>query len=143
MKLVDANVLLYAVNTSDARSAEARAWLNGTLRGTEAVAFSWLVLIGFLRISTSDLFDDPYTVDEATAAIQRWLDQPAAVVVHPTSRHPDVLRGLLLEVGTAGNLANDAHLAALAVEHGADIVSYDRDFQRFRGVTHHLPGTRH
>lgn len=139
MKLVDANVLLYAVNSSDTRSVEARTWLDEALRGTETIGFAWLVLVGFLRISTSHLFDDPYTVDEATASVQRWLEQPAAVVLQPTARHADVLRGLLLEVGTAGNLTNDAHLAALAVEHGADIVSYDRDFQRFRGITHHLP----
>jgi toxin-antitoxin system PIN domain toxin len=139
VKVVDANVLLYAVNASDPRNAEARAWLDRALHGTETVAFSWLVVIAFVRISTSQLFDDPYTVEEATRAVRRWLDQPAAVMLEPTSRHLDVLRGLLLEIGRAGNLTNDAHLAALAIEHGAEIVSYDRDFQRFGGVTHRLP----
>jgi uncharacterized protein len=82
------------------------------------------------------------TVQEATGQVETWLAAPAAVVAHPTPRHAAVLRGLLRETGTAGNLTTDAHLAALAVEHGADIVSYDRDFARFPGITHHLPGYR-
>jgi toxin-antitoxin system PIN domain toxin len=80
------------------------------------------------------------TADEATAQVERWLDAPAAVVAEPTARHPAVLRSLLRATGTAGNLVTDAHLAAVAIEHGADIVSFDRDFARFTQVRHRLPG---
>ena len=80
------------------------------------------------------------TVDEAISQAGSWLDAPAAVVAHPTARHLDVLGGLLRDAGTGGNLATDAHLAALAIEHRAEIVSYDRDFGRFPGIRHRLPG---
>jgi predicted nucleic acid-binding protein len=78
--------------------------------------------------------------DEATDQVEAWLNAPAAVVAAPTARHDGLLRGLLREAGTAGNLTSDAHLAALAIEHGAEIVSCDRDFARFPGVRHRLPG---
>jgi predicted nucleic acid-binding protein len=80
------------------------------------------------------------TVDEATDQVEAWLGAPAAVVTEPSARHPALLRGLLRDTGTAGNLTTNAHLAALAIEHGAEIVSYDRDFARFPGVRHRLPG---
>lgn len=82
----------------------------------------------------------PLTAEDAIAQVQAWLGAPAAVVVQPTARHAAVLGGLLREAGTAGNLTTDAHLAALAIEHGAEIVSYDRDFGRWPGVRHRLPG---
>jgi len=90
--------------------------------------------------TSPSIMPTPLTVDEATGQVEAWLNAPAAVVAQPTPRHPDLLRGLLREAGSAGNLTTDAHLAALAVEHGAEIVSYDRDFGRFPGVRHRLPG---
>jgi hypothetical protein len=80
------------------------------------------------------------STDEATAQVESWLGAPAAVIAQPTPRHASLLRGLLRDTGTAGNLTTDAHLAALALEHRADVVSYDRDFARFPGVRHRLPG---
>jgi uncharacterized protein len=80
------------------------------------------------------------TVDEAVGQVEAWLGAPAAVVAQPTARHAGLLQGLLRETGTAGNLTTDAQLAALAIEHGAEIASYDRDFARFPGVHHRLPG---
>ena len=101
---------------------------------------AWAALLAFVRLSTSRaIFPPPMPADEAMAQIEAWLAAPATIVVHPT-RHAGILRGLLREAGTAGNLTTDAHLAALAVEHGAEIVSYDRDFARFAGVRHRLPG---
>jgi uncharacterized protein len=76
---------------------------------------------------------------DAPGQVNAWLGAPATVVAQPTPRHASLLRGLLRDTGTAGNLTTDAHLAALALEHGADIVSYDRDFARFPGVQHRLP----
>jgi toxin-antitoxin system PIN domain toxin len=139
--IVDANVLLYAVDRVSAHHDPARSWLDAALAGTEAVGLAWIALLAFIRIGTNaSILPHPMTADEATGQVETWLGAPAAVVAQPTPRHASLLRGLLRDSGTAGNLTTDAHLAALAVEHGADIVSYDRDFARFPGVRHRLPG---
>jgi uncharacterized protein len=138
--VVDANVLLYAVDRASAHHEPARSWLDTALGGAEAVGLSWVALLAFIRIATSAVvFPTPLTADEATGQVESWLGAPAAVVLQSTPRHASLLRGLLRDTGTAGNLTTDAHLAALALEHGADIVSYDRDFGRFAGVRHRLP----
>ncbi len=141
MVVVDANVLLYAVDNSDAHHDDSRSWLDASLAGTEAVGFAWIAMLAFIRIGTNaSIFPHPMTADEATGQVETWLSAPAAVMAQPTPRHANLLRGLLRDTGTAGNLTTDAHLAALALEHGADVVSYDRDFARFPGVRHRLPG---
>jgi toxin-antitoxin system PIN domain toxin len=141
MRLVDANVLLYAVNEASAHHAKARSWLDAALDGRESVGFAWTVVLAFLRLATHPaVFPRPLAADEATAIVRSWLAQPAAVLLDPTARHVDVLAGLLAEAGTAANLVNDAHLAALAIEHDAVVVSFDADFGRFRGVRRELPG---
>jgi len=138
--VTDANVLLYAVDTASAHHEESLAWLDRSLSGAEAVGLSWIVLLAFIRVGTNRaILPNALSADEATAQVQAWLAAPAAIVVEPTARHAELLRGLLLESGTAGNLTTDAHLAALAIEHGAELVSYDRDFGRFRGLRHRLP----
>lgn len=135
MKVVDANVLLYAVNEDAPLHDRARGWLDRALGGRETVGFAWVALLAFLRLSTrADLFPRPLSLDEAMGTVEAWLSAPAAIVVEPTPRHPSVLRGLLEPFGTAANLVNDAHLAAIAVEHGAEVVSFDRDLGRFPGV---------
>ena len=140
MVVVDANVLLYAVDTASVHHEESLDWLERSLAGAEAVGFAWVVLLAFIRVSTNrSILPNALSIDEATGQVQAWLAAPAAVVIDPTVRHPEVLRGLLVDSGAAGNLTTDAHLAALAVEHGAELVSYDRDFARFRGVRHRLP----
>jgi toxin-antitoxin system PIN domain toxin len=141
VKLVDANVLLYAVNEDAPHHEEARAWLDDRLNESEAVGFAWVVLLAFLRLGTrADLFERPLAFDEAADLVEAWLAAAPAVVVQPTVRHLELLRGLVQATGVAANLINDAHLAALAVEHDATVVSYDRDFGRFAGVKHELPG---
>ena len=141
MVLVDANVLLQTANENAAEHSRAQDWIEAALNGSELIGFAWIVLLGFVRLATRrPVLAQPLEVDEAFDLVDDWLTAPSATLVQPTSRHASVLRGLLLEAGTAGNLVSDAHLAALAVEHGARICTFDRDFQRFAGVQSFAPG---
>lgn len=135
MKLPDVNLLLYAIDEESPSHNPAREWLEAVLSGTEAVAFAWIVLLGFLRISTKPTaVKQPLQPGEALQHIDEWLAQPAAMIVEPTGTHAATLRRLLQPLSTAGNLTTDAHLAALAIEHGAELCSSDNDFSRFEGV---------
>lgn len=140
MTIVDANVLLYAVNRDSAHHGAARRWLADKLDGPDTVGVAWIVILAFLRVSTNPrIFRAPLTVEQATGAVQVWLDSPNVVVVSPSSRHVSLLTSLINEAGTAGNLVNDAHLAAMAIEHDASIGSFDADFSRFTGVRWERP----
>lgn len=140
MKLVDANVLLYAVNEDAAHHEVSRGWLDRALSGDDTVAFAWIALLAFVRLSTkAGLFPHPLTADHAMDRVEAWLGAAPAVVLEPGVDHPRILRGLLRNVGVGGNLVNDAHLAALAVAHRCQIVSFDNDFSRFDGVTWEPP----
>lgn len=135
MKLPDVNVLLYAADDTSHHHANACAWLEAALSSTETIAFTWTVLLAFVRLSTRPaIFARPLDPSEALDLVDGWLAQPCATVVHPTARHAAILRDLLEQAGTAGNLTTDAHLAALAIEHGAELCSYDADFGRFAGL---------
>lgn len=110
-------------------------WVDETLSGSETVALAWSVLLGFVRLSTrAVVFEHPLTGEQALDLVDQWLRLPVTTVVHPTERHADILRALLEPLGTAGNVTTDAHLAALAIEHGAQVCSTDADFSRFAGV---------
>ncbi len=135
MKLPDVNLLLYAIDEGSPRHEGARKWLEDTLSGTETVAFAWAVLVGFLRISTNPaVLQGPLSAEEALDYVEGWLAQPCVTTVAPGNRHAAVLRELLEPLGAAGNLVSDAHLAALAIEHGAELCSCDTDFSRFGGL---------
>ena len=140
MVVVDANVLLYAVDSESAHHEQARSWLDRVLAGGEAVGLAWVALLAFARIASNPaIMQSAVAGETAMEQVEAWLAAPAAVVLHATARHAVVLRGLLRQSGAAGNLVNDAHLAALAIENDAAIVSYDRGFARFAGVRHQLP----
>jgi uncharacterized protein len=133
--LPDVNLLLYAVDAASPRQALARPWLEDRLSGSETVAFAWSVLTAFVRLGTQpSVFHEPLTSAQAFDLIDGWLALPAVIVVHPGDRHQTFLRELLEPLGTAGNLVPDAHLAALAIEHGATLASSDHDFARFAGL---------
>ena len=135
MKLPDVNLLLYAVDAEAPRHARAREWLENMLSGTEEVAFAWAVLLGFIRISTNPAaFEDPMDLDEAFGYVEEWLTRPVASTLAPGPGHSTLMRELLEPLGIAGNLTSDAHLAALAIEHGAELCSSDNDFGRFNGL---------
>jgi uncharacterized protein len=138
--IVDANVLLYAVNDSMPQHGRAKQWAESALNGNESVGFAWVVLLAFIRLTTlPTLFPTPLGVSTALDLVDDWLGARPAVLVHPSARHASVLRGLLHQTGTAGNLVSDAHLAALCIEHGARICTFDRDFNRFPGVRAFAP----
>ena len=135
MKLVDANLLLYATDEQSPRHPGARSWLDGLLSGDEPIAFAWAVLLAFLRLSTNPrIFEQPLSTDRAFDVVQGWVAHPCAVVIHPGDRHLTLVRQLLRPLGLAANLVTDAHLAALAIEHGAELHSCDADFSRFSGL---------
>ena len=137
MILVDANLLIYAVDSDAPRHRPARRWLETTLSGTTAVGLPWIVVLAFLRVTTrSGILRRPLPVDAALAYVDEWLAQPFVTAVAPGPRHWPILRNLLVHTGLGGNLSSDAHLAALAIELGATVCSTDHDFGRFPGVTH-------
>ncbi|MPV49289.1 PIN domain-containing protein [Pseudactinotalea sp. HY160] len=139
MRVVDANVLLYAVNEDARNHASALEWLERALAGEDTVGFGWIAIVAFVRLSTRPgIFSAPLSSAEAFAQVDDWISAPGGRILHPGERHLGILSSLLDELGTAGNLVNDAHLAALAVEHRASIVSYDNDFSRF-DVRRHTP----
>jgi uncharacterized protein len=135
VRLPDTNLLLYAADEDAELHDAALQWMEEALSGTETVAFAWVAVLGFVRIGTNPaLYDIPMRVERALEVVDGWLAQPCVTIVHPTDRHAAVLRDLLTRVGTAGNLTTDAHLAALALEHGATLYSSDNDFSRFPGL---------
>jgi len=138
--IVDANVLLYAVNEAEPHHEAARRWTEHALMGTEGIGFAWIVLLAFVRIATrAGLFPRPLKPEIALEFVDGWLGARPAIVVQPTARHASILRALIIQVGTAGNLVSDAHVAALALEHGARVCTFDRDFGRFPGVQVLIP----
>ena len=135
MILLDVNLLIYAINEDAPLHRKAKSWLESTVSGTETVALPWIVLLAFLRLTTRiGLFRTPLRVDRAFDLVEAWLDQPVVKTIEPTAKHPRILRDLVMPLGTAGNLTSDAHLAALAIEHGAELCSADTDFARFPGL---------
>src|SRR6185295_8960222 len=117
MILVDANLLLYAVNRDSPLHSKAKDWLESAMAGPDEVGFAWVVILAFLRLTTRPgLFLNPLSPETAFATVAEWLDQPLATAVQAGPRHLEILRKLIEHVGTGGNLTSDAHLAALAIE---------------------------
>jgi len=141
MKLPDTNLMIYAVNLAAPQHAAAGAWLASAFDSGQGVALSWTALLGFIRLTTRPgVLSRPLAVEDALMAVNQWLDTPGAHIVNPGPRHAALLGRLLLAAGTTGNLTSDAHLAALALEHGATVGTFDRDFRRFAGLDVDLLG---
>jgi uncharacterized protein len=140
MILVDVNLLLYAVNQDLPQHARSRTWLEAVLSGNESVGVPWVVILAFLRLTTNArIFERPLSVERAVAYVEEWLAQPAVTTVTPGKSHWMILRNLLRDSGTGGNLTTDAHIAALAIEYGHTVYSTDNDFKRFKGLRHINP----
>ncbi len=135
MLLPDVNVLLYAVNSAARQHKVSRAAIEQGFSQPAGIALAWVALLGFIRLATrAGIFARPLPLEEALGVTRVWLEQPRAQVVNPGDQHHAIIARLLLGAGMAGNLATDAHLAALAIEHGAVLLTFDRDFERFAGL---------
>lgn len=135
MILVDANILLYAKFSDLPQNIRARRWLEVQLNSPGRVGIPWQSSLAFLRLATNArLFERPLGIGAAWRQIAEWLSHPRVWIPEPTEDHPIVLGQLLSRVHATGNLVPDAHLAAIAIEHGLTICSADSDFARFPGV---------
>ncbi|PWR00706.1 type II toxin-antitoxin system VapC family toxin [Leucothrix pacifica] len=140
MILVDANLLIYAINEDAPFHREAKAWWENALSGNKVVGIPWVVSLAFLRITTNPrIFASPLSPEQAIAYMDEWLECPLTKLVSPGEQHWYILRNLLLNSGMAGNLTTDAHIAALALEQGYTVYSADNDFKRFAGIRHVNP----
>lgn len=133
--IVDANLLLYAEDESSPFHSRARSWLEQVLNGATRVGLPWPSLLAFARIRTHPgIYRSPLTGPEAWSRVHDWLAAPAAWVPHPSDRHAAILEALIGRYQLSGNALPDAHLAALAIEHGMAVCSCDTDFARFDQV---------
>jgi toxin-antitoxin system PIN domain toxin len=136
VKLLDANILLYAYNRDSPHHDTCRVWLEAAFNAAEPVALPWQTLLAFIRIATNPrAVPQPLSAAQACGIVDRWLQQPNVTTLTSTERFWPILREQLLEGRITGPLVTDAALAALALEHGAVLCSTDRDFRRFRGLT--------
>lgn len=129
MILLDVNVLLYAYNASDRHHEKARSWLERTFIRPEPIGLAWTTILAFLRLSTNPrVFEHPFLPEEAVPLVSSWIARPNAIILQPGERHWQIFSKLSTETLARGPLVMDAHLAALALEHGAELATTDKDF---------------
>lgn len=132
MILVDANILLYAEDSLSPLHQKARVWWDEQLSQSGPICLCWPVLSAFIRIGTNPrVFEHPLSLEQALARVQSWMEQPCTRVIRPTEQHWTIFQMMLKNGQAVANLVTDAHLAALAIEHGCDLASTDSDFARF------------
>ena len=133
MILVDANILLYAEDSLSEHHEATQRWWDARLSGSDPVYLCWPVLTAFIRIGTNARLHHrrPLTLSEAVGRVQSWLDQPCVRIIAPTEHHWLIFQRMVRQANASANLVPDAHLAALAVEHGCELASTDTDFARF------------
>lgn len=135
MILPDVNILIHAVNTDAPRNTVIRTWWDHVLSGATPVYLPWIVVLGFLRITTNPrMFLNPLSVDSAEQYIDEWLSQSPVRIINPGEGHWDLVKQLLSQAGTSGNLTTDAHIAALSIQWDCTVYSTDTDFARFSGI---------
>lgn len=140
MTIVDVNILMYVVNSQSAHHKIAKKWWESALSQGEDIGLAWNVVLAFVRLATQSFAGvKAIPTAEVFDLVEGWLDVSTVFVIEPGPRHLSILRDLLLQSGTAGNLTADAHLAALAIELNAGLYSFDRDFARFSGLRWHDP----
>jgi len=135
MIAIDANLLLYASDTSAADHQASRRWLEDTLSSEEPIGIPWAAVLAFLRVGTNPrIRRNAFSLDEAIAIVAGWFERPTVTLLNPGERHWDILREMMTKGQARGPLVTHAHLAALAIEHGAALATTDRDFARFPGL---------
>ena len=135
MTLIDANLLLYAANRAVLEHERSRSWLEEQLNGSQRVGMPWETLTAFVRLATNPrVLARPLKPAEAWSFVQDWLAVPVVWIPAPTEQHAEVLGALIVNYGLRGNPVPDAHIAALALQHGLDVSSADTDFARFTEV---------
>jgi|SRR5579862_1964419 len=135
MILLDVNVLLYAYDARAEGHAKAKQWLEDAFNERRPLRLAWVTILAFLRISTNPrILANPLLSAEAVANINEWLAYPSVAILHPGDRHWSILTKLMADTNARGPLMTDAHLAALAIEHGAQVCTADHDFTRFAGL---------
>ena len=135
MTLIDANLLLYAANRDALEHERSRSWLEEQLNGSQRVGMPWETLTAFVRLATNPrVLARPLKPADAWSFVQDWLAVPVVWIPAPTEQHAQVLGALILKYDLRGNLVPDAHMAALALQHGLDVYSADTDFARFTEV---------
>ncbi len=133
MILVDVNLLIYATFSNTPQHIPARTWIESQLNGANRVGLPWHSLLGYLRVATNPrAFAGAISMSDAWSQVEGWLACEPVWIPEPTERHTKVLGALLAQHSVHGNLVSDAHLAALAIEHGLTLCSTDGDFARFR-----------
>ena len=132
---MDANLLLYAIDTASPHHTAAKTWWDGKLAEANPLGLAWVTILAFLRLSTNPrVFRNPCTITEAFMHVESWLARPFIQIVVEPPDHWTRLRDLLRALGAGGDVTTDAHLAALALAHDAELCSADRDFSRFPGL---------
>ena len=135
MLLPDINVLIYAYTPGSPHHQLAREWWESAMNGDRPIGLAWATVLGFIRLTTHPAIrPGGASVPDSLDRVETWLNQPCVEVLTPGERHAEILIGFLTQLGTAGNLTTDAHLAALAIEYHAELVSTDADFARFPGL---------
>ena len=135
MILVDANLLIYAWDTDAIHHKSALAWWDGELGSSARVGLPWEACLAYMRVVTNPrIFAKPQSVGRAWIQVEKWLANENVWTPTPGEKHPEILGRLLRNLGGGAKLIPDAHLAALAIEHGLTLCSTDGDFARFAGL---------
>jgi toxin-antitoxin system PIN domain toxin len=135
MIIPDVNLLVYAHNESAPQHDRARQWWEDLMTRQQPIGLPWAVALGFVRLVThSSVLMSPLSPLSALSRVRSWLEQPEVRIVEPGRRHLAIVEQLFRSTGVAGSLTTDTHLAALAIEHQADLCSNDADFGRFPGL---------
>jgi uncharacterized protein len=135
MIVTDVNILIYAYDINYIHHEKVRTWFEEKLTSTDSLYLNWQAISGFLRITTNrKLFPIPMASEKARGKVNEWLSRPNVSILLETEKHWTIFERLLVETGITGSMTMDAHLAALAIEHGVTLATTDRDFSAFKGL---------
>jgi toxin-antitoxin system PIN domain toxin len=133
--VLDANLLLYAYDSTMPQHEAARSWLNGAFSGDALIGLPWQTVSAFLRVSSdSRIPGKRFTIEEAISIVRQWMDLKQVRMLVPGERHWSIFQWMLIEGQVRGPMTTDAQLAAMTIEYGGVLYTTDRDFARFPGL---------